>query len=212
MFAVGLFNPLILVNWIGLDLCNSCNKIEKYQMGVMDQANNVFQMADDVMNMNIRVLRDTAPRVVLDLPNARQQYQNAVMEINRIVDVVSKFHNDLKDYMNNLYVRQSQSIDTVNSIDAGIGSLEKEVEDTRILNEVRKEQAAELKRKTVGNLHSSWLGLWKPLSDEFRVGLAIFSLGLLMVSFVIVAFLIYEGLISIPALPFFSTQSLYTRT
>ncbi len=176
-----------------------------------DAVSSFLKTNEDALNMNFKCIRDNAPRVVLELPDAKRNYDNCISSASLSVDVLAGKKVQLQTYLDELYAKQTQTIDTVNSIDSGLGTLEKEVEDARVLNEVRKQQAAELQQKTVGNLHSSWMGLWKPLSDEFRVGLAIFSIGLLLVSFVIVAFLIHEGLISIPALPFFSTQSVFTR-
>ena len=41
--------------------------------------------------------------------------------------------------------------------------------------ELRKEQSVVLEKKYSANLHSSWLGLWRPLKDESHVGLNVAS-------------------------------------
>jgi uncharacterized small protein (DUF1192 family) len=47
--------------------------------------------------------------------------------------------------------------------------------DEKKLMDLRKEQASALESKYASNLHTSWLGLWRPLSDQGQVGLGVFA-------------------------------------
>jgi hypothetical protein len=51
--------------------------------------------------------------------------------------------------------------------------MDKTVSDAQVLFDIRKEQAAALETKYGSNLHTSWLGLWRPLSDQGRTVLAV---------------------------------------
>ena len=45
----------------------------------------------------------------------------------------------------------------------------------KTIMELRKEQVAALETKYASNLHTSWLGLWRPLSDQAQFGLGLFA-------------------------------------
>ena len=146
---------------------------------------------------SVKCIKENAPRVVLELPKAKQDYDYCETMVKTIIDQMAQKKKELKDYLISFYKQQEQNIDSVNSLDASIVGLEKEVEESRVLNELRKEQAFTLQKRTEGNLHSSWMGLWKPLSDEFRVGLAIASIGFILIAGVILLFMVFEGHISL---------------
>ena len=64
--------------------------------------------------------------------------------------------------------------------------------------ELRKEQTAALEKKYSANLHSSWLGLWRPLKDETHVGLNVASVMFGILALLAIGYLGY-AFISAPA-------------
>ncbi len=59
------------------------------------------------------------------------------------------------------------------------------------LIEIRREQAASLEKKYASNYHSSWLGLWRPLKDESRVGLNVASVMFGILALLTIAYMFY---------------------
>ena len=69
----------------------------------------------------------------------------------------------------------------------------------KVLTEIRKEQAETLAKKYSSNLHSSYLGLWRPLKDDTHIGLNVASVMLGLISSAIVAYLVYQYWVVLPA-------------
>jgi hypothetical protein len=59
------------------------------------------------------------------------------------------------------------------------------------LIEIRREQAASLEKKYASNYHSSWLGLWRPLKDESRVGLNVASVMFGILAVLTIGYMLY---------------------
>lgn len=60
------------------------------------------------------------------------------------------------------------------------------------LNAIRMEQANALKNKYAGNYHSSWLGIWRPLTDESRMGLFVLSIVLGIIGLLTIIYLLLD--------------------
>ena len=116
---------------------------------------------------------DRTPAAVLNLPGAVadiERYKIAVMkgvntvrqkssEVGNLIDTISSLSDALK---NNVDDKRTQ-----------VTNMGKTVSDAQVLFDIRKEQAAALETKYGSNLHTSWLGLWRPLSDQGRTALTI---------------------------------------
>lgn len=119
---------------------------------------------------------------------AKQAIRSAILNLETNV-------NDLQLALKQLLETQKVYAEEAGRIRNEIRTEQTELEKVQELNTIRKEQAESLHTKYEGNLHSSWLGLWIPLSDEFRVGILVTTLALFMSVFTIVGFLIYNGYI-----------------
>jgi hypothetical protein len=64
------------------------------------------------------------------------------------------------------------------------------------LLEIRKEQSAALIKKYSANLHSSWLGLWRPLQENTHVGLNVASAFFGLLAAALLGYLVYTTYIS----------------
>jgi hypothetical protein len=64
------------------------------------------------------------------------------------------------------------------------------------LLEIRKEQTAALIKKYSSNLHSSWLGLWRPLQENTHVGLNVASAFFGILAAALIGYLVYTSYIS----------------
>jgi hypothetical protein len=63
----------------------------------------------------------------------------------------------------------------INGVEQQIAAEKAKQSKSNELLELRKEQTAVLEKKYSANLHSSWLGLWRPLKDNTHVGLNVAS-------------------------------------
>lgn len=68
----------------------------------------------------------------------------------------------------------------------------KTVKSSKVLLGIRKEQAAALEKKYSSNLHSSYLGLWRPLKDDSHTGLNVASVMMGLVTSAMVCYLVYQ--------------------
>lgn len=64
------------------------------------------------------------------------------------------------------------------------------------LLEIRKEQTTALEKKYSANLHSSWLGLWRPLKDNTHVGLNVASAMFGLLGLLTIAYLAYTQFVA----------------
>lgn len=120
---------------------------------------------------------------------------------------------ELKTKLNTALTEQTAFVATSETLRSQIQEIDTELQKKRELEGIRKEQAESLHTKYAGNLHSSWLGLWTPLSDETRVAILVITLALFACAVAIVVFLIVGKHITLPAKPaFMGGFRLKTRT
>lgn len=86
----------------------------------------------------------------------------------------------------------------IKSVEEQIASERAKQSKSNELLEIRKEQSAALEKKYSSNLHSSWLGLWRPLKDDTHVGLNVASFAFGLLALIAIAYLTYSY-ISAPA-------------
>ena len=74
---------------------------------------------------------------------------------------------------------------------------ESELEKERSLNVIRKEQAESLAKKSASNYQSAWMGLYRPLKEESRTGLAVASVAFFLIFVAVLVFgLMNSGILS----------------
>lgn len=128
-------------------------------------------------------------------PDIILQKEKAKTDVTSAINSLSDTVNHLQSALKQLLQTQKMYAEDANRIRNEIDNEKTELEKAQQLNKVRKEQAESLHIKYDGNLHSSWMGIWIPLSDEFRVGILVLTFVLFMSIFVILGFLIYGGYI-----------------
>lgn len=72
---------------------------------------------------------------------------------------------------------------------------EKQKKSSEILA-IRKEQSETLEKKYSANLHSSWLGLWRPLKDSTQVGLNVASVMFGLLALLTIGFMAYNRFVT----------------
>jgi hypothetical protein len=132
------------------------------------------------------VLRNRAPAVILGIQDAQSATASAKSGIENGVTLLQTRSSELKSILQSLLQANSQAANQIQMLETQVATTKQEVTDAEKLSAIRKEQAAELQKKGVGNYHSSWLGLWRPLSDQSRFGLLLASIffGIITVLFI----------------------------
>lgn len=124
-------------------------------------------------NTNKTTLQNRAPAVVLGIQDAQNAVASAKSEIESGISSLQTRDNELKSKLQSMVRDNEQSTSRIKTLETQVATTTETVKEAETLAALRKEQAAELRRRGEGNLHSSWMGLWRPLSEQSRLGLII---------------------------------------
>lgn len=145
--------------------------------------------------------------------NSMENRTNAISATNTALATLSAIDTELKTKLNTALTQQTAHVATSETLRTQIQDMETQLRKSRELEGIRKEQSESLQSKYAGNLHSSWLGLWTPLSDETRVAILVITIALFACAVVILVFLIVGNHIHLPSKPAFMGGSRFkTRT
>jgi hypothetical protein len=122
---------------------------------------------------NKNTLLNRAPALVLGIQDAQRDVSNAKSEIESGISVLQSRNNELQGKLQSMLRENEQSSSRVKTLETQVETNTKSVKEAETLAALRKEQADELRSKGEGNYHSSWMGLWRPLSEQSRLGLII---------------------------------------
>lgn len=143
-----------------------------------------FQNNERRFNENIPILEKSADNVILAIPgaevthnNARNNIENSVLNMKR---ATKNTRDSIKQIDHNSIIRK------INKTKQQLQAEKDSLKNKQIVVNVRKEQTNALQTKEIANYHSSWLGLWRPLSETGRITLFILSIvfGILFIIFV----------------------------
>ena len=123
--------------------------------------------------INKDILVNRAPAVVLEIQDAQRDVSNAKSEIESGISLLQARNNELQEKLQSILNENEQSNSRVKTLETQVETNTKSVKEAETLAALRKEQADELRSKGEGNYHSSWMGLWRPLSEQSRLGLII---------------------------------------
>jgi FtsZ-binding cell division protein ZapB len=143
-------------------------------------------------------LRNRAPAVVLGIQDANNAVSNAKSAIENGISLLQTRANELKSKLQSMLRENEQSASKIQSLEREIKQNKEVVKEAEVLADIRKEQAAVLHRKGDGNFHSSWMGLWRPLSEESRLGLIIASICFGLIALILFGF--YAKLFLLPVI------------
>jgi hypothetical protein len=136
-----------------------------------------------------------APSVALNMSaDLQRQYDQA----KATGDVALNAIRDTNKEIGGLIDRTSNLVSTLEaeiaSQKAKNADLHKDVKQREQLQSLRSEQVAALKAKYDANYHSSWMGLWRPLSDASRTALFVAAVAFGIIAAVSIAYLTYGAL------------------
>ncbi len=138
-------------------------------------------------NTNKTTLLNRAPAVVLGIQDAQNAIASAKSEIESGNSLLQTRDNELKSKLQYMIRENEQSVSRIKSLETQVTTTNESVTEAKTLSALRKEQADELRRKGEGNFHSSWMGLWRPLSANSRLGLVIATVFFGLVMLILIA-------------------------
>lgn len=155
----------------------------------------------DTVNMNLKLITDRTPAAALNLPNASSEINAAKTAVEANLSRLAQINNEVDAATQKVTDIGKQSGATYLDRKANIDMLTKEKIQNKNLLEIRKEQAESLKQKYSSANHTSYLGLWRPLSDETRLLLLVLSIILGLVAIVSAFFVLKDTMPSLSSLP-----------
>lgn len=153
-----------------------------------NQVNNAIKQAND----NFSVVVDRTPAAVLNLPGAAEQVNRSKQFIEQAVQTVKQRTNDVAQAIGTLVASKAQIRNDLNSKKDETHIVKQQVNEAKELNKLRQEQAVELQRKYGSNLHTSYMGLWRPLAEQSHMGLIIAAVMFALIAIVSIVFIVRE--------------------
>jgi hypothetical protein len=139
-------------------------------------ARRTVQEATATANLNLPVSVDRTPSAVLNLPGAQNAIDTAQSAVDSSIETIRRTTNNVKRAGDSASAESEELRRNIESRQGAVEQAKTTVSEAQVLSGIRQEQSAALKNKYDANYHSSWLGLWRPLSEQSRVGLFISAL------------------------------------
>ena len=154
---------------------------------------------------NFSVVMNRTPAAVLNLPGAVENVNRSKRLIEQAVQTVKQRTQDISNEIDKIAARKAQVRNDLNIKKGETHVVKRQVHEARELNKLRQEQAAELQRKYGSNLHTSYLGLWRPLAEQSHMGLIVAAAMFALIAIVSIVFIVRDWR-NIPVLPIQTNQ------
>jgi hypothetical protein len=174
---------------------------KEWNFSVASVLNNEVTRAQKTVEDNFSQIRSLAPATVLNVRDGQAKQTQAKFAVQGAIDLIKEKAKNVQSMVDMIIKNRENTMTNINSQQTEIDQLKKDVEKERTLATLRKEQSEALKQKYVGNFHSSWFGLWRPLTEQSRVGLLITAVLFAVISMVSIGFFIYLHRAGFPAFP-----------
>ena len=141
---------------------------------------------------NLRVITQYTPSSVLNIQGASAHIQTANTAITETLTILVRISNTIRTRIDSIVKHASASTEALGNDKHQVVELKKQVSEAQALYNLRKEQAEALRNKYDGNYHSSWIGLWRPLTEQSRTGLLVASIVFGIIALVSLIFIVRE--------------------
>jgi hypothetical protein len=122
---------------------------------------------------NMNTLSDYVDMAANDLPNAKTAMNNAEAAIETTIHNLATKNNALRNIIKGAGNDSLLKNEDIQGLRENVKALRERVGKAKELEAVRQEQTRTLANRMEANLHSSWLGLLRPLREESRTGLVV---------------------------------------
>jgi hypothetical protein len=183
---------------------------KEWNFSVASVLNNEVTRAQKTVEDNFLQIRALAPDTVLNVRSGQTKQTQAKFAVQGALESINGKTKTTVSIIDAMLKNQQDERRGINGREEEIKKLKTEVQKEREIAALRKEQAEALKQKYVGNFHSSWFGLWRPLTEQSRVGLLVTSILFGVISLVSIGFFMYLNRQSFgsPALPTSSSSGI----
>jgi len=148
------------------------------------------QTARKQVDDNLPVILNSTEGAVMGLSGYQSSIDNAKSSVVGGIDTLQRTTNQVKE-LNRLASEQIGTLRTkIERTKEEVSRLKETDTKSDQLLALRAEQAAELKTKYASNLHTSWLGLWKPMSGDSYTGLIVASVVFALIALLSLFFLV----------------------
>ena len=151
----------------------------------MAAARTNFQNSKSTIDNQIEQYALQIPSAKTQIEQAKSVIQNSTQKMRELSDRVTAITNNVFDRMSNLpeLVRAKKQTQA---------DAREKLENDETVAHVRDEQVHELRNRNSSNYHSSWLGIWRPLKEDSRVGLFVASIVLGSITILSILFLMSD--------------------
>lgn len=147
----------------------------------------------DTVNMNLQSIASNSQSAALNLTGATGAITTAKTIVETSLNRIAQMTNAIDAATKQISLTAKASGAAYASSQSQVNTLKDEVTQNKTLSEIRKAQADSLKQKYFANNHTSYLGLWRPLSEDTRVALFVLSIVLGLFSIITVYFLMKDN-------------------
>jgi predicted S18 family serine protease len=131
------------------------------------------QAAKDTFEANKGVPISAAPNKIMNIAGAESSITAAKSKMEQSIQTIRSTANSIAEIWSNISENTKDINQQITAAKSALAEQKTDVENAQVIAEIRKEQSAALKQKYDANLHTSWLGLWRPLAPETRTGLGV---------------------------------------
>ena len=158
----------------------------------------------DTVTTNLQRINDLGPSAALSIGTAANDIETAKRTVTQSLESLYALNTRIQTDTGTITARAKDAGASFNAAKKEASKLSNDVNKNKTLLEIRRAQAEALLEKYSANQHSSWLGLWRPLSDTSQVGLTAASIMFGLISLLSVFVLFRNG---IPAFQSLATSS-----
>lgn len=153
--------------------------------------NQLTQLIDSV-NANFQRITSLGPSAALSIGTASGDLDVAKQTVLRNIDDIYALNNSVLADTEVVTTNAKTIGQTLKEARNSTETLKKDVQKNKTLLEIRTAQANALQEKYDANLHTSWLGLWRPLADSTQTALLVVSIVLGLIALVSLGMLLYK--------------------
>jgi hypothetical protein len=132
-----------------------------------------LKTAKDSFNTNKAIPVSQAPSKVLNISGAEAAITQAKSRMEESIQTIRSVANNIANFNSRISSRSSDINSEIAAAKRALIEQTANVENAQTIADLRSEQSAALRNKYASNLHTSWLGLWRPLAAETRTGLGV---------------------------------------
>lgn len=159
---------------------------------IANDINTQMATAKNNFQSNTRVIDSQTEQYALQIPAAKTQIEQAKVVIQNSTQKMRELSDRVTGITNSVFDRMSNLPDLVRAKKQTQADAKEKLENDETVAHVRDEQVHALRNRNSGNYHSSWLGIWRPLKEDSRVGLFVASIVLGSITILSIIFLMSD--------------------